>query len=136
MSIILCENNKNKKGVYMDIYNTKILSIGSMANSFSEAKIIILFGSSVPPELKDYCYEISVNPLIYNPDNSMKLYINDVEYKITAVGDEVFKNLSELGHVTLNFNNSEVAELPGTIYLEDKPIPKININDIIKISSN
>lgn len=119
----------------MEIYKTKILSIGEMAGSFSEAKLIILFGNTAPPEIRDYCYEIIVNKLVSKPDSTMSLSINNIEYKITAVGDEVYKNLSELGHVTLNFNGSTIAELPGTIYLENKSIPPIKVNDIITIRS-
>ena len=119
----------------MEIYQTKIISIGKMANSFSEAKLIILFGNSVPPELKDYCYEINVSKLSATPDSSMILSINNIEYNITAVGNDVYKNLSELGHVTLNFNGATIADLPGTIYLENKSIPNINVNDIITIKN-
>jgi PTS system glucitol/sorbitol-specific IIA component len=115
------------------IYKTKVKSIGELVNSFIAEKIIILFGDKAPQELKDFCYNIelvNINGEIYA---GQKFYINNEAFEITSVGSAVQHNLATLGHITLCFNGAVSPELPGTLYLENKKIPKIELGSEIKI---
>jgi PTS system glucitol/sorbitol-specific IIA component len=117
------------------IYENKVKSIGLLANSFLEEKMLILFGSEAPQDLKDFCYNID----IVNADGEIKagnkLIINNELFEITAVGNLVQRNLTTLGHITLRFDGSTTPELPGTLYLENKDIPTIEMGAELKIVS-
>ncbi len=117
------------------IYENKVKGKGSLAENFLDEKMIILFGNEAPQELKDFCYSID----LVEPKDDIKpgqvFYINGEEFEITSVGDLVQRNLSTLGHITLRFDGSTTPELPGTLYLEDKEVPKIDLGTKLKIIS-
>lgn len=115
------------------IYENKIKSIGTLANSFLEEKMLILFGNGAPQDLKDFCYNIDVIGTNGKIQAGQKLYINDEKFEITSVGDVVERNLTSLGHITLRFDGSTTPELPGTLYLENKEVPLIELGTEIKI---
>jgi glucitol/sorbitol PTS system EIIA component len=115
------------------IYENKVKSIGAMANSFLEEKMFILFGDEAPQELKDFCYNIGIVDADGEIQAGQTLYINDEEYKITSVGELVQRNLTTLGHITLRFDGATTPELPGTLYLESKDIPEIDLGTEFKI---
>lgn len=117
----------------MIIFETKIKDIGNEATEFLGENMIILFGSPIPPELKDFCFETQINEVIEPISAGMYLKIDNETYTITAVGDEVQANLANLGHITIKFDSSTVAKLPGTLYVEKKQIIPIQIDDKISI---
>lgn len=104
------------------VYQTTINRIGSSVADFLGENMFILFGDNAPAELADYCLLINVNEIAGEIGQGDVLVFNNKEYKITAVGDAVNKNLGSLGHITLKFNGSDTPELPGTLYLEDADI--------------
>jgi len=106
-----------------------------MANSFLEEKMLILFGDAAPQDLKDFCYNIEVVNVDEDIQAGQTLYINNEKFKITSVGDVVQRNLTTLGHITLRFDGSATPELPGTLYLEDKEVPSIEVGSELKIVS-
>ena len=118
----------------MSIYRTAVQSIGSQAHLFEEEGMLILFGVNVPPELAEYCYLIDVTSGTSPIEGGQFLYFDDEQYEITAVGDVVTKNLSELGHITIKFDGAIEAELPGTMHVSRKEYPKIKLNTKIKIT--
>ena len=117
------------------IYENNIKSIGSLANSFLEEKMFILFGDEAPQELKDFCYNIEVVEATGEIKAGQKLYINNDSFEITSVGEIVQRNLTSLGHITLRFDGSTSPALPGTLYLENKEIPSIDLGSELKIVS-
>ncbi|NRD76867.1 PTS glucitol/sorbitol transporter subunit IIA [Bacillus sp. BRMEA1] len=117
------------------IYESKIKSIGTLADSFLEEKMVILFGDEAPQELKDFCYNIDVVGTDGEIQAGQKLFINGEKFNITSVGDVVQRNLTTLGHITLRFDGSTSPELPGTLYLENKDIPSIDLDTKLKIIS-
>ncbi|MGX7075634.1 MULTISPECIES: PTS glucitol/sorbitol transporter subunit IIA [Globicatella] len=117
----------------MAIYQTKVVNIGSEAKMFIEEKMVVLFGENAPAELADYTFNIIVNPLDGEIEPGMKLRINNQEYIVTAVGNAVKKNLEDLGHITIRFTGEKVAELAGTLYVEDKQIDDIQIGTEIAL---
>ncbi|MDQ1000604.1 PTS system glucitol/sorbitol-specific IIA component [Neobacillus niacini] len=117
------------------IYENKVKNIGSMAGTFLEEKMFILFGTEAPQDLKDFCYNIDVVNADGEIQEGQKLYINNEEFNITAVGNLVQRNLTTLGHITLRFDGTTTPELPGTLYLENKDIPSIYLGTKLKIVS-
>ncbi len=53
--------------------------------------------------------------------------------KLEAVGDEAPVTLAGLGHCTFNFNGLTEVDIPGTIYVEHKPMPVLKKGTVIQI---
>lgn len=117
----------------MVIYENKIKAIGADADEFKTDGMIILFGEGAPDELKDSCYIVEVMPLQGTIEAGHIMKIGSEEFKITAVGEEAPVTLNGLGHCTLNFSGQTEADLPGSIYLEEKPVPEISLGTAIQI---
>jgi PTS system glucitol/sorbitol-specific IIA component len=100
---------------------------------FQQEKMLIFFGDDAPETLADYCYNIQLTPSTDEITAGMTFSFDDQLYKITAVGDVVKKNLDDLGHITLRFDGSKTAELPGTLYVEEKEMPTITVGTKIAI---
>ena len=115
------------------VYQTTINRIGSSVADFLGENMFILFGDNAPAELADYCLLINVNEINGEIEQGDVLVLNDKEYKITAVGDAVKKNLGSLGHITLKFDGSDTPELPGTLYLENADIQVPEAGSLIQI---
>ena len=113
------------------IYDNKVKGLGACVAEFEG--MFILFGDNAPDTLKDYCYTIDVNPIQQEIKAGQKAVIDGKEYNITAVGDVVMQNLGNLGHVTFSFTGETEAELPGTIYLEEATVPKLEVGRTIQI---
>jgi PTS system glucitol/sorbitol-specific IIA component len=114
-------------------YATTINKIGPLVADFLGEKILILFGDNAPAELAEYCLLIDVKEVKDDLVPGDTLQLGNTEYTISGVGDAVKKNLSTLGHITLKFDGSQTAELPGTLYLEDKEISVVKPGDQIQI---
>lgn len=108
------------------IYNTVVNKLGIMVEEFYGENMIILFKDNAPEELADYCVLHGTNELSEEIKSGDIFKIDDTEYKVTAVGNEVYKNLKDLGHICIRFDGSETAELPGSLYVEKKDIVPIN----------
>ncbi|MDQ0224052.1 PTS glucitol/sorbitol transporter subunit IIA [Metabacillus niabensis] len=116
-------------------FETQINKIGPSVSDFLGEKMLILFGENAPAELAEYCLLIDVNAVEDDIKVGDTLQLGNNEYRITAVGDAVKKNLSSLGHITLKFDGSKTPELPGTLYLEETEIKEVKIGDKIQIFS-
>lgn len=111
------------------IYSTIVKDLGPMAEDFIGEKMIILFNENAPAELAEFCVELTDTVEVGDI-----LKINDTEYKIVEVGCEVQKNLKDLGHIALRFNNNEEGEsLEGSLYLEDKAVSLPSVGSEIAI---
>ena len=115
------------------IYENQVKALGACVEEFKDAEMFILFGDNAPEELRDYCYSVNVNPINGTIAAGQILKIGANEYKITAVGSEAPVTLAGLGHCTVNFSGQTTVALPGTIYVEHKPMPDITIGTVIQI---
>lgn len=115
------------------IYKTVITDIGKNASEFIEQNMFIIFLSNMPEELRDYCYIHNENNLIHNIEVGDTLFLDEVDYKVTAVGKVVNQNLSELGHITFKFDGQTEVGPAGTLYLEQKEIVPPKNGTIIKV---
>ena len=111
----------------------KALELGKDIMMMNGGDFIIIFGDSAPAELRDYCYSVDVNPINGEIKAGQTLKIDENEYKITCVGEEAPVTLAGLGHCTIRFNGMTEAELPGTLYVEEKAVPEIKVGTTIQI---
>ncbi len=116
------------------IYETKVKELGSLVESFLEENMMILFKDNAPDELRDYCVLHDGNVLTEKVTAGDVFCIGEKEYEIVFVGDQVQKNLQDLGHITIRFNGNEEGEsLEGSLYVEKKSVALPAIGDEIKI---
>lgn len=115
------------------MYKTVVKAIGAESHLFKDENMLILFGLNAPEELRDYCYNIEVTPVTEDINVGQVLVIGTNRYKITAVGDVVVKNLSDLGHITIKFDSATAADLPGTLHVESGVYPIIDLETSISI---
>lgn len=123
----------NKGEMNMKTFSTRIIDIGNEAPDMIKAGFFILFGEKVPIELKDYCYIINIQPISSPIVSGKTLVLGNKKTVITSVGKDVVANLENLGHVTVKFDGSTTAELPGTIYVEKIHDFHLSIGDTIEI---
>ncbi|ACS85938.1 PTS glucitol/sorbitol transporter subunit IIA [Musicola paradisiaca] len=112
------------------VWQATIRAVGQEAEAMRQDNRVILFSDCVPPDLGAYC-------LLHQDDEwfqplavDQQLELDGKNYVITAVGDVANHNLRELGHITLLFDGSATAELPGTVHV------KGNIPDKLPGSGN
>lgn len=111
------------------VFEAQIAGLGEEATSFYGEKMVIFFGkefASAVPELEQYC------TLLYEPvltDNILPgdtLYLDEMDYTVTSVGNVACENLKNLGHCVLVFDGAKEAQLPGNIHVEEKEIASLN----------
>ncbi|MDI9209508.1 MAG: PTS glucitol/sorbitol transporter subunit IIA [Clostridium butyricum] len=115
------------------VYSTTIEKVGKCAEDFFIENMFITFYENVPSELAEYCFIHSENNLSEEIEPKDILYIGDEPYEIKAVGSVVNENLKLLGHITFNFKGINKAQVPGTLYLEQKKIAPIAVGTTLKI---
>lgn len=117
-------------------YETKVVGVGGDVQKFIDVvKMIVLFDDSmVLPELREFSLLHSGNKIdgVIKPGDILK--IADTEFKILKVGGDVHSNIRTLGHIIIKFDGGAGDLMEGSIHVEDKPIPKIQIGDTISIS--
>lgn len=118
------------------IYDTQITDIGNKASDFLKNDMFIIFKENVPQELADYCYIHNKNSFMEDIKPEDILCIDNIEYKITSVGNMVNQNLNQLGHITFKFTGDREAAIPGTLFLEKKKIAPLRKGTVIKIIRN
>ncbi|MCI1986775.1 MAG: PTS glucitol/sorbitol transporter subunit IIA [Lactobacillus sp.] len=114
-------------------FRTTVVEVGAEARDFEEINMAILFGDEAPDALRSSCFIIQVQPVADSIVVGDQLVINETHYDITAVGGEVNMNLAQLGHIAIVFDGADKAELPGTLYVEAKPYPQIDVDSVIEI---
>jgi PTS system glucitol/sorbitol-specific IIA component len=109
----------------MSYAELNVVEIGADASLMFEEKIMILFNNSVPDDLKEIAvvHDSAIQEEIEAGD---EMVIDGEVFKILFVGDKVNETMNELGHATFNFSGESHSELPGTVCLEERPIPHIS----------
>ena len=115
-------------------YETEVTEIGCLALDFYSENMLIMFKAGVPAEFRELSVVHNVKTALTEcPAVEDTFAIGDTKYKITAVGDVACKNLEQLGHVTLKFDEAANAELPGNIHLSPSKLPEIKVGNEILI---
>lgn len=112
---------------------TRITEIGPLVPEFKEENLLVLFGSSAPPELKDISV---IHEVEGQAENAIveggTLEIGNNVYKIEKVGSLANSNFEELGHLSIYFQNDTSEELlPGAIIVTPGEYPEVEVNDCI-----
>lgn len=117
------------------IFDTEVIRLGSCAKDMLEENMIVLFGKEVPELVEDVSFIHSSNELKDQPEKGDLLEIGEAKFEIDEVGRLVYKNLSELGHCTIQFVKDSAEEdiLPGTILIRSEKLPQIDIETTIKM---
>lgn len=115
------------------IYENKVLGVGPHAEDFRATNMLILFGATAPPELKDYCYLVNVNPIDGQISVGDILRIDDGFYKITCIGAEAPVTLQSLGHCSIGFTGVTEPNMAGTLYVEQAEVPVLKVGTTIQI---
>lgn len=116
-------------------YETTVTGLGTSVADFMDAGMMILFNENAPAELRDFCVLHRGNALNDVVQVGDILRIGTASYQVQFVGSEVQKNLKNLGHITLRFNGNEDGEsLEGSLYVEKKALPKVQVGDKVTLS--
>ncbi|MCX8582289.1 PTS glucitol/sorbitol transporter subunit IIA [Gilliamella sp. B3482] len=118
------------------IYQSKINQIGEFAPDALADGMLILFKNGAPSDLADYCFLHSHDDLKQDLQVGQVFQIGKYTFQITSVGDVASTNFRELGHITLRFDGSSQAELPGTIHVKGDIPNQLFVGDEIKILTN
>ncbi|MCX8582914.1 MULTISPECIES: PTS glucitol/sorbitol transporter subunit IIA [unclassified Gilliamella] len=118
------------------IYQSKINQIGEFAPDALADGMLILFKNGAPSDLADYCFVHSHDDLKQDLQVGQVFQIGKHTFQITSVGDVASTNFRELGHITLRFDGSSQAELPGTIHVKGDIPNQLFVGDEIKILTN
>lgn len=115
-------------------FKAKIANVGQSVDRFLGEKLLLVFSNAdVMSEVKNYSVLITEIDFPGHIEPGQCLCISGECFEITAVGDIAEKNLRTINHVTFKANGAKEAEIPGTIYLEDKAFPEIKQNTWIEI---
>ena len=118
-----------------NFYETKVVGVGGDVQKFIDVvKMVVLFDDSmVLPELREFSLLHSGNKLdgVIKPGDILS--ISGEDFKIIKVGGDVHSNIRTLGHIIIKFDGGEGDLMEGSIHVEDKPIPNIQIGDSITI---
>ena len=101
----------------MSLYNVEILKVGECASEALCDDMLILFNESVPADAADYCFIHNHDTLKGEIVVGGNVVIDGITYLITAVGTGVNQNLGNLGHITLRFDGSDMADFVGSLHL-------------------
>ncbi|WNS78643.1 PTS glucitol/sorbitol transporter subunit IIA [Domibacillus sp. DTU_2020_1001157_1_SI_ALB_TIR_016] len=115
------------------IYQSTVTELGADVEMFAEEKMLILFNESAPKDLRDIAVSHTVVSLEGTIEAGDILSFDDQSYEITFVGGKVNETVSELGHCTIAFNGADHADLPGTMCVEEKAMPNINVSTKLSI---
>ncbi|MCH5584679.1 PTS glucitol/sorbitol transporter subunit IIA [Shimazuella sp. AN120528] len=113
------------------LFEATATKIGELVSKFAKEKLLILFDENAPEELHD------ITVLHTDRKNAGEITPKDVlvidgqSFQISFVGDTANKTMQEMGHVTIKFDGGQ-GDLPGTICVEDKPVPNVQVGSKIQ----
>ncbi len=117
-------------------YSTKIVGIGGDVPKFlNVVKMLVMFDDSmVLPELREFSVLHSGNKLEGEIKPGDILKVADSEFTVIKVGEDVHSNIRTLGHMIIKFDGGHGELLAGSIHVEDKKIPEIQVGDEISFN--
>lgn len=111
-----------------------VQEIGLMVPTFEPDKIVILFGPEAPKELREMAVIHKFEELTEEPlKEGGTIHFDDEVFTITAVGSLANKNLKELGHISIYFQEPMEEVLPGAIFAAPYKFPTIKEGTVITI---
>ncbi|GAA4712204.1 PTS glucitol/sorbitol transporter subunit IIA [Brevibacillus fulvus] len=110
------------------IFAAKVVEVGAEVQLFLEEKMMVLFDQTAPADLRDIAVVHQGGVLREEIEAGDELVINGEGYRIHFVGSKANQTIRELGHATIAFNGMDNSDMPGTICVEDKLLPTIDIS--------
>lgn len=108
----------------------------SAMEMFKQNNMIVLFDDSAPEELADISVTHTGSNVHKNICVGDIIQISNVDYIVTAIGEDANRTLKTIGHATLKFTGKSTVELPGHIELKGDKTPEFIIGEAIKIIYN
>lgn len=96
---------------------TEITAIGDDAPDLIEGGVLILFAEGAPDELAEVSvlHRVAEGPLDEAPALGAEILVGDVSAILTGLGELAWNKIRDIGHVVINFNDSETPERSGEI---------------------
>lgn len=113
------------------MYSITVTDIGVDVPALLEERMLVLFGPTVPAELRDLCVVHDGLPTQYET-----LYVGgnvsfaSQEYRIVEIGEVANTNFGGLGHLTVIFKDSGEL-LPGCVRVTPDTVPSLSIGDTV-----
>lgn len=120
----------------VDKFSTVVSAVGPLTQEFVEAGVLVFFGPEAPEELRDFAILHVGGALASDVEVGDQLCIDGEAFRIFAVGEVANQNLRSLGHFVVKFNGQAVAEMPGDICAEARPLPPIQPGSVVRICSS
>lgn len=113
------------------MYSITVTEIGESVPALLEEKMLVLFGPTVPAELKEIC---AVHDGVPTEDAVVveggTVTIGDQVYSVVEFGDAANTNMGGLGHITIVFGG-EGEVLPGSVRVAPEALPQLSVGDTI-----
>lgn len=111
-----------------------VTHVGPLAFAFEEDRVLVLFGSKAPNELRDISiiHEFSVDRTDWLSTDS-RIIFDGTPYQVVAFGTQAAQNFRELGHISVYFSDPEDNVLPGAIYVKPHVLPNVHVGSVIEI---
>lgn len=111
-----------------------VKEIGALVPTFKEDKILILFGPEAPQELREMAVIHEFESLAEEPlKEGGTIQFDDESFTITELGSLANKNLKDLGHVSIYFQEPTDNVLPGSVFAAPHKFPAIKEGTVISI---
>lgn len=96
---------------------TEITAVGPDAADLVEGGVVILFAEGAPAELAEVSvlHRVAEGPLDEAPELGAEILVGDVSAILTGLGDRAWDKIRDIGHVVINFNDSDTPDRPGEI---------------------
>lgn len=96
---------------------TEITAVGKDAPDLVEGGVLILFAEGAPEELAEVSvlHRVAEGPLDEAPGPGAEILVGEVAAILTGLGDLAWNKIRDIGHVVINFNDSDTPDRPGEI---------------------
>lgn len=97
--------------------HTTITDVGPDVADLVEGGVLILFAEGAPAELAEVSvlHRVSDGPSDDAPTPGAEILVGDVSAILTGIGDLAWNKIRDIGHVVINFNDSDAPDRPGEI---------------------
>ena len=96
---------------------TTITVVGPDVADLVEGGVLILFAEGAPDELAEVSvlHRVAEGPDAEAPAPGAEILVGDVSAILTGIGELAWNKIRDIGHVVINFNDSDTPERPGEI---------------------
>ncbi|MER3417557.1 MAG: PTS sorbitol transporter subunit IIA [Chloroflexota bacterium] len=110
-----------------------VTAIGQGVEEFRAAQVLVFFKEGAPEELAEFSilHAPELNLATVVPGDILRL--GPELFRVQAVGAVANENLANLGHLVVKANGRTDPELPGDVCVEAKPLPRLQVGDVIEI---